>query len=118
MILISTLRLEAKILASFLLVDGIYLELTWFLKLFQKLVGKSKVYFSKGQEGDHKDIEQAFGVLQHNFQNLTCLFEQCALPDIHDMDMTNVILHNAMVAVQKIQNEESNGFMNFWKLLT
>lgn len=86
-------------------VDGIYPELTWFVKSLQELIGNSKVYYSKLLEGTRKDIEREFGVFRREFQVLTCSFELWLAGDIHDTDMTCVILHNVMVTVRIDQNE-------------
>ena len=101
----------------FLLVDGIYPELARFVKSFQEPIGKSKIYYSKWQEGAQKDIVRAFGVLLRKFQILTRPFEQWSAGDIHYIIMTCVILHNAMVSVRINQNEEeSNGCYNYLKI--
>lgn len=58
-----------------------------------------------------KDIERSFGVLQRKLQLLNPPFKQWSEDDIHDIIMTCVILHNAMVTVRIDQNEEeSNDF--------
>ena len=81
------------------------------MKLFQEPIGKSKIYYSKWQEGTQKEIERSFGVFQRKFQVLTCPFKQWLAVDIHDIIMTCVVLHNAMVSVRIDWNEEeSNGF--------
>ena len=102
---------------DFLMATGIYPELAWFVKSFQEPIEKSKIYYSKWQEGAQKNIERAFGVLQRKFQVLTHPFKQWLAGDIHDIVMTCVILYNAMVSVKIDQNqEESNGFYNYLDL--
>ena len=97
-----------------MLVDGIYPELARFVKSFQEPIGKIQIYYSKWQEGTWKEIERAFGVLQKKFQVLTHPFKQWSAGDIHDIVMTCVILHNAMVSVRIDWNQkESNGFYSY-----
>ncbi len=52
------------------LIDGIYPELSRFLKTIPELIGKLERRFSMWQEAKRKDIERCFGVLQAKFHVL------------------------------------------------
>ena len=47
---------------------------------------------------------------------MTHTFEQWSAGDIHDIEMTCVIVHNAVVSVRINQNQkESNGFYSYFE---
>ena len=51
-----------------LLVDGIYPELSRFVKTIDEPRGQGTRIFASWQEASRKDIERAFGVIQRKFQ--------------------------------------------------
>ena len=59
-------------------VDGIYPDLSRFVKTLQELVGRRASRYAVWQESARKDIERAFGVLQRKFHVLAC-WKICAM---------------------------------------
>lgn len=53
-----------------ILVDGIYPELSRFVKTLQEPVGRRACRYAVWQESARKDVERAFGVLQRKFHLL------------------------------------------------
>ena len=88
-----------------LLVDGIYPELSRFVKTIDEPRGQGTRIFASWQEASRKDIERAFGVIQRKFQIQKRELEQWFLSDIKNMVQTTVILHNEMVE-HRIKNNE------------
>ncbi|KAI2503188.1 Ribosomal protein-like protein [Fragilaria crotonensis] len=89
-----------------LAVDGIYPELSRFVKTIEEPVNRKSIVFAKWQEATRKDIERAFGVLQRKFQVLVRKIELWYVGDIGALVNTAIILHNMMVA-QRIDNDET-----------
>jgi hypothetical protein len=81
-----------------LLVDGIYPELSRFVKTIQEPVGRKSTSYALWQESARKDIERAFGVLQRTFHILVRKMEFWYLSDICNVVNTCIVLHNMMVA--------------------
>ena len=86
-------------------VDGIYPELSRFVKTIEEPRNRKSLVFSKWQEATRKDIERAFGVLQRKFQVLVKKIELWYVGDIADVVNTTIMLHNMMVA-HRIDNDE------------
>lgn len=81
-----------------LLVDGIYPELSRFAKTIQEPAGRKASRYAVWQEAARKDIERAFGVLQRKFHVLVKKIEFWYIGDIASVVNTCIILHNMMVA--------------------
>jgi hypothetical protein len=94
-----------------LLVDGIYPELSRFVKTIQEPVGRKASKYAMWQESAREDIERAFGVLQRKFHVLVRKMEFWYLTDTCSVVNTCIILHNIMVA-NRIDsgNNESDAF--------
>ena len=67
------------------MVDGIYPELSRFVKTLQEPVGHKASRYAKLQESAQKDVERAFGVLQRKFQVLVKRIELWYLGDIQTL---------------------------------
>ena len=95
-----------------LLVDGIYPELSRFVKTISEPGDKRSRYYAKWQEATRKDIERAFGVLQRKFNVLVRPVEQWYVEDITKIVETCIVLHNMMVEdrIQRDESEESNWY--------
>ncbi|XP_015946256.1 uncharacterized protein LOC107471327 [Arachis duranensis] len=79
------------------LADGIYLEWATFVKSISKPQGKKRKLFAQYQEGQRKDVERAFGVLQARFAIIrgpTHFWEKKKLANIM---RACIILHNMIV---------------------
>ena len=95
-----------------LMTDGIYPELSRFVKTIQEPGNpKAKVY-AAWQEGARKDVERAFGVLQRKFHILVKHIEFWYLEDISSIVETTIIMHNMMVAhrMERDENERSDWY--------
>ena len=88
-----------------LAVDGIYPELSRFVKTIEEPFNRKSTVFAMWQEATRKDIERAFGVLQRKFQILVRKIELWYVSDIGAVVNTTIMLHNMMVA-QRIDNDE------------
>jgi Plant transposon protein len=80
-------------------VDGIYPELSRFVKTITVPITKAEKLFASWQESSRKAVERAFGILQRKFQILTRPMEHWYQEDIKDIVDTCIILHNMMVEV-------------------
>ena len=90
------------------LVDGIYPELSRFVKTMQEPVGHKASRYAKWQESARKDVERAFGVLQRKFQVLVRRIELWYVGDIAHVVNCCITLHNMMVAVRMSEGEEES----------
>ena len=88
-----------------LLVDGIYPELSRFVKTIEEPSNQKASAFAKWQEASRKDIERAFGVLQRKFHILVKKIELWYVGDIACVVNTCIMLHNMMVS-HRIDNDE------------
>lgn len=90
----------------YFLVDGIYPELSVFVKTFTEPQGEMRAYFAMRQEAKRKDIERAFGVLQGRFaivanpgrfgdRETLCAIWRCC-----------VILHNMIIVDDALDAED------------
>ena len=96
------------------MVDGIYPELSRFVKTLQEPVGHKASRYAKWQESARKDVERAFGVLQRKFQVLVKRIELWYLGDIANVVNCCICLHNMMVADRMATgDEESEDFYAF-----
>jgi Plant transposon protein len=92
----------------FVLVDGIYPELSRFVKTLGEAVGHKDKAYASWQEAARKDIERAFGVLQRKFQILVKKMEYHKKEHIKDIVLTCIIMHNMMVDYRMSRDEEEN----------
>jgi hypothetical protein len=88
-----------------LLVDGIYPELSRFVKTIEEPSDRKASAFAKWQEAARKDIERAFGVLQRKFHVLVRKIEMWYVSDIACVVNTCIMLHNMMVS-HRIDNDD------------
>jgi Plant transposon protein len=79
------------------LVDGIYPELSRFVKSLKVPVGRDQQLFTKWQESCRKCVERASGILRRKFQILSRPMEQLYEEDIRNIVDTCIILHNMLV---------------------
>jgi Plant transposon protein len=93
----------------FYLVDGIYPDLSRFVKSTKGPITVPQRLYSGWQEGIQKDIERAFGVLQCKFEILVRKVEYWHLDKIKDMVTCCLILNNMMVEnrVGNCEHEEN-----------
>lgn len=91
-------------------VDGIYPELTRFVKTITIPIRPLQKKFSAWQESSQKAVERAFRILQRKFQFLQRPVELWFQEDIKDIAEACIILHNMMVEVRlsrdQIENDE------------
>jgi hypothetical protein len=81
-----------------LMTDGIYPELSRFVKTIQEPGDPKKKVYAAWQESARKDVERAFGVLQRKFHILVKHTELWYLEEICSIVETTIIMHNMMVA--------------------
>ena len=95
-----------------MLVDGIYPEISRFVKTISEPTNKASKRYAKWQESCRKDIERAFGVLQRKFQILCRPIEQWYIEDITNIVRTTIVLHNMMVQhrVERSEAEASDWY--------
>ena len=91
-----------------LLVDGIYPEISRFVKTIQEPIGKNLSNYAKWQESSRKSVEQAFGVLQRKFHIIVKANEHWYVDDIANIVVSTIVLHNMMVChrVSSDENED------------
>ena len=91
-----------------LLVDGIYPEISRFVKTIQEPIGKNLSNYAKWQESSRKSVERAFGVLQRKFHIIVKANEQWYVDDIANIVVSTIVLHNMMVChrVSSDENED------------
>jgi Plant transposon protein len=82
------------------LADGIYPELSRFVKTISVPLSKLHRQYSAWQEACRKAVERAFGIMQRKFQILTRPIELFHEDDIRNVVNTCIILHNMMVEVR------------------
>jgi hypothetical protein len=96
------------------MVDGIYPELSRFVKTIQEPVGHKASRYARWQESVRKDVERAFGVLQRKFHVLVRKMELWYIGDIASVVNCCICLHNMMVANRMAMgDEESEEFYAF-----
>jgi len=79
------------------LVDGIYPELSRFVKTIPLPVKRDQKRFAEWQEAARKDIERCFGILQCQFQIVSRPMLAMNLAVIHDIVECCIIMHNMLV---------------------
>ena len=93
----------------FYLVDGIYPQLSCFMKTISIPIMKKEKNFAGWQEAAWKDVECAFGVLQSKSQLLASPVEMWDEVHIQDMVTSCIILHYMMVQQELEGGEECTG---------
>jgi hypothetical protein len=89
-----------------ILVDGIFPDLSRFVKTLQEPVGRRVCRYAVWQESARKDIERAFGVLQRKFHVLVGKIELWYVSNIASVVKCCLCLHNMMAASRMAQGEE------------
>jgi antitoxin component of RelBE/YafQ-DinJ toxin-antitoxin module len=79
------------------LTDGIYPEITRFVKTISVPISSTEKAYKKWQEGARKDVERSFGVLQSKFRWVTRPIELWDPSEIRNAVLTCIIVHNMMV---------------------
>lgn len=92
------------------LVDGIYPQLTRFVKTISAPINSDEQNFCLWQESARKDIERCFGVLQCRFQVLAVPVMAHKLAHIHSTVECCIILHNILVQ-DRINGVESRKYV-------
>ncbi|XP_045827610.1 uncharacterized protein LOC123919682 [Trifolium pratense] len=82
---------------GYYLSDGIYLEWATFVKSIPMPQGDKRKLFAQHQEGERKDIERAFGVLQSRFAIIRNPARSWHLDALKRIIDTCIILHNMIV---------------------
>jgi Plant transposon protein len=90
----------------YLLVDGIYPEVSRFVKTISVPATNQEKSFAAWQEASRKDVERTFGVLQRKFHILCRKIELWSIKDISSVVFTCIILHNWMVTWRLSRDEE------------
>jgi Plant transposon protein len=91
-----------------LMVDGIYPELSRFVKTMTVPISNAEKIFVKWQESCRKSVERSFGILQRKFMILSRPIELFYEEDIRNVVNTCIILHNMMVETRLQRDEEEN----------
>jgi hypothetical protein len=86
-------------------VDGIYPELSRFVKNIEEPGNPLAASFAKWQEASRKDVERGFRVLKAKFHFVLTRIELWYIGEITDVVDTCMILHNMMVA-HRMDNDE------------
>ncbi|CAM8982022.1 unnamed protein product [Rhodiola kirilowii] len=82
---------------GYYLADGIYPEWATFVKTISRPQGEKRKLFAKYQEGQRKDVERAFGVLQSRFAIIRGLARFRDKRDLARTMRACIILHNMIV---------------------
>ena len=82
----------------FVLVDGIYMNFSRFVKGIKTPVTRNETRFKTWQEAAWKDIERAFGDLKIMWKFVSHPIEIWSLNDIAGRISTAMILHNIVVS--------------------
>ncbi|XP_074346316.1 uncharacterized protein LOC141685089 [Apium graveolens] len=82
---------------GYYLTDGIYPEWATFVKTIPRPQGEKRKLFSKYQEGQRKDFERAFGVLQSRFAVVRSPARFWDKDDLAKIMRACMILHNMIV---------------------
>ncbi|KAL1370522.1 hypothetical protein AAHE18_01G066500 [Arachis hypogaea] len=82
---------------GYYLADGIYPEWTTFVKSISKPQGEKRKLFAQYQEGQRKDVERAFGVLQARFTIIRGPARFWEKKKLANIMRACIILHNMIV---------------------
>jgi Plant transposon protein len=89
----------------FILVDGIYPELSRFVKTLSVPLTRVEKKYAEWQESKWKSIERAFGIAQRKWQVLCRPVENWYEDEIEEIVEACFILHNMMVEVRVSRDE-------------
>jgi hypothetical protein len=89
-----------------IMVDGIYPELSRFVKTVKNPETLIDQMFAKWQESSRKDVERGFGVLQRKFQILVRAIECWDITKISKIVTSCIVLHNMMIKSRLYREEE------------
>ncbi len=101
----------------YFLVDGIYPELSHFVKTISVPVSLLESKFAKWQESVRKNIERGFGVLSKKFKFMQTLVRLHYVDDIFYVVKLCICLHNEMV-VHCIENREDPETEDMYNITT
>ena len=90
----------------YFLVDGIYPDLSRFVKTLSVPITDEQKRYVQWQEGKRKAVERAFGILQRKFQILDRPVELWFEDEIKHIVETSIILHNMMVEKRILLEED------------
>jgi hypothetical protein len=96
------------------LMDGIYPELSRFVKMISKPLDRWEALYSIWQEAKRKDVERGFGMLKRKFGFLHNPFQMYYVEDIAEIVYCCFILHNMAVEEQIISSDDSLESANFY----
>ena len=82
---------------GYYLADGIYPSWPVLIKTLQHATDPAGKLLSKLQEAARKDIEQAFGALQHCWGMINQPFRLWHIDDVRQMILCAIVLHNMIV---------------------
>lgn len=91
-----------------ILVDGIYPELSRFVKTISEPITEGEKNYAAWQESKRKDVERGFGVLQRKFHFLKKDVELWYLDELVKIIQTTITIHNMMVQVRMERGEQEN----------
>jgi Plant transposon protein len=91
-----------------LMTDGIYPELSRFVKTISVPTNPTHKMYSKWQEACRKSVERAFGILRRKFQILSRPMELLFEEDIRNVVNTCIILHNMMVELRVRREQQED----------
>nr|GEZ68226.1 protein ALP1-like [Tanacetum cinerariifolium] len=87
---------------GYYLADGIYPQWATFMKSFTVANDAKHAYFKKRQEGERKDVERAFGVLQGHWGIIQQSARQYHVNTIRRIMYSCIIMHNMILKDQKM----------------
>jgi len=96
------------------LVDGIYPDILCFARSISIPTGRDEKRYSGWKEAARKEIECAFGVLQHKFQIITHPIEKWDESRIKQTVHACILLHNMMVQEQIDNDKDLDNFQGMY----
>ena len=100
----------------FVLVDGIYPQLSRFLQAIPVPITKIDRNFSGWQEAKRKDVERAFGVLKKKFHFLVNSMQMHHREDIFYAVRACIAMHNMMVEIRVEEHQDESS--TFYEVVT
>ena len=96
------------------LTDGIYPELSRFVKTISEPLNKWEALYSLWQESSRKDVERGYGVLKKKFGFLTHPFQMYDVQEIAQIVYCCFILHNMAVEERVIAQDKTPESADFY----